>query len=94
MLVPALSSKCLHTLEPSSPHLLVVLHVLREHVLLQLSEIAAKVLEHMLIIFVFVGTKLARKNDSFSFQIFNKIIQTILPSIVKSINSSNKHSRT
>ena len=67
----------------------------QEHVLLLLSEIAAifpdKVLEHVLIMFVFVGTKLARKDDSFSFQIINKIIQTILPSIVNSINSSNEH---
>jgi hypothetical protein len=67
----------------------------QEHVLLLLSEIAGifpdKVLEHVLIMFVFVGNKLARKDDSFSFQIINKIIKTILPSIVNSINSSNEH---
>lgn len=67
----------------------------QEHVLLLLSEIAGvfpdKVLEHVLIMFVFVGTKLARKDDSYSFQIINKIIQTILPSIVNSINLSNEN---
>ena len=67
----------------------------QEYVLLLLSEIATvfpdKVLEHVLIMFVFVGTKLARKDDSYSFQIIKKIIQTILPSIVKSINNSNEH---
>ncbi len=67
----------------------------QEHVLLLLSEIASvfpdKVLEHVLIMFVFVGTRLARKDDSYSFQIINKIIQTILPSIVNSINLSNEN---
>lgn len=67
----------------------------QEYVLLLLSEIATvfpdKVLEHVLIMFVFVGTKLARKDDSYSFQIIKKIIQTILPSIVNSINNSNEH---
>ena len=67
----------------------------QEHVLLLLSEIAGvfpdKVLEHVLIMFVFVGTKLARKDDSYSFQIINKIIQTILASIVNSINFSNEN---
>jgi hypothetical protein len=64
----------------------------QEHILLLLSEIASifpdKVLEHVLIMFVFVGNKLARKDDSFSFQIINKIIKTILPSIVNSVNST------
>ena len=62
----------------------------QEHILLLLSEIASifpdKVLEHVLIMFVFVGNKLARKDDSYSFQIINKIIKTILPSIVNSVN--------
>jgi hypothetical protein len=66
----------------------------QEQILLLLSEISAifpdKVLEHVLIMFVFVGTKLARKDDSYSFQIITKIIKTILPSIVSnsSVNSS------
>ena len=67
------------------------IHV-QEHILLLLSEIASifpdKVLEHVLIMFVFVGNKLARKDDSYSFQIISKIIKTILPSIVNSVNSS------
>lgn len=41
--------------------------------------------------FVFVGNKLARKDDIYSFHIINKIIKTILPSIVNSINSSNEY---
>lgn len=69
----------------------------QEHVLLLLSEIAGvfpdKVLEHVLIMFVFVGTKLARKDDQYSFQIINKIIQTILPSIVNSINLSQENEK-
>jgi hypothetical protein len=64
----------------------------QEHILLLLSEIASifpdKVLEHVLIMFVFVGNKLAHKDDSFSFQIIKKIIKTILPSIVNSVNST------
>jgi len=67
------------------------IHV-QEHILLLLSEIASifpdKVLEHVLIMFVFVGNKLARKDDSYSFQIINKIIETILPAIVNSVNSA------
>ncbi len=67
----------------------------QEHILLLLSEIAGifpdKVLEHVLIMFVFVGNKLARKDDIYSFHIINKIIKTILPSIVNSINSSNEY---
>ena len=67
------------------------IHV-QEQILLLLSEIASifpdKVLEHVLIMFVFVGNKLARKDDSYSFQIINKIIKTILPSIVNSVNSA------
>ena len=67
----------------------------QEHVLLLLSEIAGifpdKVLEHVLIMFVFVGNKLARKDDIYSFHIISKIIKTILPSIVNSINSSNEY---
>jgi U3 small nucleolar RNA-associated protein 10 len=58
----------------------------QEQVLLLLSEIAGlfpdKVLEHVLIMFVFVGNRLARQDDSYSFQIITKIIRTILPSIV------------
>jgi hypothetical protein len=64
----------------------------QEHTLLLLSEVAGifpdKVLEHVLIMFVFVGTKLARKDDSYSFQIINQIIRTILPAIVDSIHKN------
>ena len=63
----------------------------QEHVLLLLSEASSvhpdKVLEHVLIMFVFVGDKLARKDDSYSFQIIGKVVQSILPSIINS--SSN-----
>ena len=65
----------------------------QEQILLLLSEISAifpdKVLEHVLIMFVFVGTKLARKDDSYSFQIITKIIKTILPSIVSNSSTTN-----
>lgn len=65
----------------------------QQHILILLSEIASifpeKVLEHVLIMFVFVGNKLARKDDSYSFQIINQIIKSILPSIVDSVNSSS-----
>ena len=60
----------------------------QQNILILLSEIASifpdKVLEHVLIMFVFVGNKLARKDDSYSFQIINQIIKSILPSIVAS----------
>lgn len=61
---------------------------LQQNILILLSEIASifpdRVLEHVLIMFVFVGNKLARKDDSYSFQIINQIIKSILPSIVSS----------
>ena len=64
----------------------------QQHILILLSEIAGifpeKVLEHVLIMFVFVGNKLARKDDSYSFQIISLIIKSILPAIVNSVNSA------
>ncbi|CAF0714899.1 unnamed protein product [Brachionus calyciflorus] len=64
----------------------------QQHILILLSEIAGifpeKVLEHVLIMFVFVGNKLARKDDSYSFQIISQIIKSILPAIVDSVNSA------
>ena len=65
----------------------------QERILLLLSEIASifpdKVLEHVLIMFVFVGNKLARKDDSYSFQIISKIIATILPAIVNACGAKS-----
>ncbi|RNA28958.1 HEAT repeat-containing 1 [Brachionus plicatilis] len=70
----------------------------QQHILILLSEIAAifpeKVLEHVLIMFVFVGNKLARKDDSYSFQIISLIIKSILPAIVDSINSAPQPQET
>ena len=65
----------------------------QEHILLLLSQVAPlipdKVLEHVLIMFVFVGNKLARKDDSYSFQIISQTIKTILPAIVNSSHLNN-----
>ncbi len=61
----------------------------QQHILILLSEIASifpdKVLEHVIIMFIFVGNKLARKDDSYSFQVINQVIKSILPSIVDSV---------
>ena len=58
----------------------------QERILLLLSEVAAifpdKVLEHVIIMFVFVGNKLTRKDDAYSFQVITKTIGAILPAIV------------
>ena len=48
-----------------------------------------KVLEHVLIMFVFVGNKLARKDDSHSIQIISQTINAILPAIVNSSHLNN-----
>lgn len=68
----------------------------QQNILILLSEIASifpdKVLEHVLIMFVFVGNKLTRKDDSYSFQIINQIIKSILPAIVAScIEEQQQH---
>lgn len=61
----------------------------QQHILILLSQIASifpdKVLEHVIIMFIFVGNKLARKDDSYSFQIISQVIKSILPSIVDSV---------
>lgn len=66
----------------------------QERVLLLLSEIAVvfpdKLLEHVLIMFVFVGDKLARKDDSYTFEIISKILNTTLPPILNRITSQDK----
>lgn len=77
----------------------------QQNILILLSEIASifpdKVLEHVLIMFVFVGNKLTRKDDSYSFQIINQIIKSILPAIVAScieeqqqFNTNNSNNNT
>lgn len=70
--------------------------IVQQNVLILLSEIASvfpdKVLEHVLIMFVFVGNKLTRKDDSYSFHVINQIIKSILPAIVASCIEEQQHS--
>ena len=58
----------------------------QQKILLLLSELAHvfpdKILQNVLIMFVFVGDKLARKDDLYSFHIMNKTIKTLLPAIL------------
>jgi hypothetical protein len=66
----------------------------QQHILILLSEIASifpdKVLEHVIIMFIFVGNKLARKDDAYSFQVINQVIKSILPSIVNSVQQQQQ----
>lgn len=68
--------------------------LVQQKILILLSEIsnifADTVLEHVIIMFVFVGDKLARKDDQFSFEIINKTIENILPAILKAKTKETK----
>jgi hypothetical protein len=69
----------------------------QQNILILLSEIASifpdKVLEHVIIMFIFVGNKLARKDDAYSFQVINQVIKSILPSIVNSVQQHQLQQR-
>ena len=59
----------------------------QQKILLLLSELASKypdkILENVLVMFVFVGNKLIRKDDLYSLNIITKTINTIIPEILK-----------
>lgn len=57
------------------------------HALMLLAQIADifpnQVLQYMMAIFTFIGSSVLRQDDAYSFQIITKIIETIIPIIVK-----------
>lgn len=57
------------------------------HALMLLAQIAEifpnQVLQYMMAIFTFIGSSVLRQDDAYSFQIITKIIETIIPIIVK-----------
>ncbi len=59
----------------------------QQKILLLLSELTSKysdkILENVLVMFVFVGNKLIRKDDLYSLNIITKTINTIIPEILK-----------
>jgi U3 small nucleolar RNA-associated protein 10 len=71
----------------------------QQKVLLLLSELSSsypdKILENVLVMFVFVGNKLIRKDDEYSLNIITKTINTIIPEILKaktvSLQTSTGH---
>lgn len=58
------------------------------HALMLLSQAASmlpdQVLHHMMAIFTFIGSSVLRQDDAYSFQIITKIIETVIPILVKS----------
>ncbi|CAH1183154.1 unnamed protein product [Phaedon cochleariae] len=63
------------------------------HALLVLAHTAhlipTQVLHHMMAIFTFMGSSVLRHDDAYSFQIISKIIDTIIPILVKDNQSSD-----
>ncbi|KAG5894567.1 hypothetical protein JTB14_021549 [Gonioctena quinquepunctata] len=63
------------------------------HALLVLAHTAhlipTQVLHHMMAIFTFMGTSVLRHDDAYSFQIISKIIDTIIPILVKDNNEAD-----
>ncbi|XP_077285744.1 HEAT repeat containing 1 homolog l(2)k09022 [Arctopsyche grandis] len=57
------------------------------HALMLLAQIASmspnQVLQYMMAIFTFIGSSILRQDDAYSFQIITKIIETIIPILVK-----------
>lgn len=58
------------------------------HALMLLSQAASmlpdQVLHHIMAIFTFIGSSVLRQDDAYSFQIITKIIETVIPILVKS----------
>jgi hypothetical protein len=68
---------------------------IQKEVLLLLSQCTElytdKIFDNILTMFVFVGNKLARKDDAYSIDILNKTINTILPIVLKTkLNNDNR----
>lgn len=84
-LKPELVVKCIKESENPQTH---------HHALLLLAQLALmtpdQVLNDMMTIFTFVGTTLARHEDSYSFQIIAKIIENIIPTITKMKRSEDE----
>lgn len=82
---PELVVKCIKESENPQTH---------HHALLLLAQLALmtpdQVLTDMMEIFTFVGTTLARHEDSYSFQIIAKIIENIVPKITKTKRNDNE----
>ena len=86
--------KKIHSNETSNSSAQIDRLNVQQHILILLSEIAGifpdKVLEHVIIMFIFVGNRLARKDDAYSFQVINQVIRSILPSIVDSVQQQQQ----